>query len=70
MTTELIKCNHLSCHSSSTALGTKIDVLAFPVFYSISSLCFKWRILSRTGKIGSGKNIFPTGLEEHLEDMF
>ena len=34
---------------------------------------FKWRILSRTGKIGSGKNtkyFFPTGLEVHLEDMF
>jgi hypothetical protein len=35
---------------------------------------FKWRILSQTTKIGSGKNkkifIFPTGLEDHLEDMY
>ena len=34
---------------------------------------FKWRILSRPGKIGTGKNtniFFPTGLEVHLEDMF
>ena len=33
----------------------------------------KWRNLSRTGKIGSGKKtkyFFPTGLEVHLEDMF
>ena len=34
----------------------------------------KWRNLSQTGKIGSGKNekyfFFPTGLEVHLEDMF
>jgi hypothetical protein len=34
----------------------------------------KWRILSQPAKIGSGKNkkifIFPTGLEDHLEDMF
>ena len=42
-----------------------------------SSFCWwwlKWRILSQPTKIGSGKNkkifIFPTGLEDHLEDMF
>ena len=37
-------------------------------------LLFKWRILSQPGRIGSGKNkkifILPTGLEDHLEDMF
>ena len=35
---------------------------------------FKWRNLSQTGKIGSGKNtkyfFSPTVLEVHLEDMF
>ena len=34
---------------------------------------FKWRIFSRPGKLGSGKNtkyFFPTELEGHLEDMF
>ena len=34
---------------------------------------FKWRIISQPTKIGSGKNkkpFFPTGLEDHLEDMF
>ena len=32
----------------------------------------KWRILSQPTKIGSGKKnlYFPTGLEDHLEDMF
>ena len=41
-------------------------------FENLRSL--KWRIFSQAGKIGSGKNkkifIFPTGLEDHLEDMF
>ena len=36
-------------------------------------LLIKWRNLSQTGKIGTGKNtkyFFPIGLEVHLEDMF
>ena len=37
-------------------------------------LAVKWRNLSQTGKIGSGKNEkkknLPTGLQVHLEDMF
>ena len=32
----------------------------------------KWRIFNQPGKLGSGKNshIFPTELEDHLDDMF
>ena len=39
----------------------------------LSSIRFKWRILSRTSTEQSGKNEkknLPTGLQVHLEDMF